>query len=129
MQVDALFVRYSMRNNKLGVPVMRAMMLEFTADPNSGSFGSSIYVRRSLPVTALIFNDRGIASYYLPEGIWTHFLTGEKIAGGRWIFNEQYDYFSVPLLARSGSIIAIGSVDTPARFRLRQRTVWNFVCV
>ena len=60
---------------------------------------------------APIFNEEGIASYYLPEGTWTNYLTGEKVEGGRWM-GEKHDYMSIPLMARQNSIIAVGSNDT-----------------
>jgi alpha-D-xyloside xylohydrolase len=93
-----------------GVPVMRAMVLEFTEDPACDYLDRQYMLGESLLV-APIFNANGIASYYLPAGRWTHFLTGETIEGGCWR-RERHDYFSVPLLVRPGSIIAVGSEDT-----------------
>ena len=62
-------------------------------------------------LVAPIFNEEGLGHYYLPEGRWTHFLTGEIREGGRW-YKEYYDYFSLPLFAREGSIIPMGAEDT-----------------
>ncbi|HEX3043279.1 MAG TPA: alpha-xylosidase [Bacillota bacterium] len=90
-----------------GLPVMRAMVLEFPDDPACAYLDREYLLGDSLLV-APIFSETGAVSYYLPEGRWTHFLTGEKIAGGCWR-QEKHDYLSLPLLVRPGSIIPVGS--------------------
>jgi alpha-D-xyloside xylohydrolase len=92
-----------------GLPMMRAMVLEFTKDPTCDHLDRQYMLGESLLV-APIFNDAGTAAYYLPKGRWTHFLTGETIEGGCWR-NEQHDYFSIPLLVKANSIIAVGKED------------------
>lgn len=101
----------SCETTKTGVPVMRAMVLEFTEDPNCGAIDRQYMLGDSLLV-APIFNNNSEATYYLPKGAWTHFVTGEKVQGGKWISNESHDYFSIPLLVRQGSIIAVGNEDS-----------------
>ena len=67
-------------------------------------------------LVAPIFNDRGEAEFYLPEGGWDRllggegFTAGEIVAGGRCI-REKHGYLSLPLFARPGRIIAAGSRD------------------
>lgn len=95
---------------RTGVPVMRAMVLEFSGDPLCGYLDRQYMLGESLLV-APIFNEEGIASYYLPKGCWTNFLTGETVEGGL-MRNEHHDYLSIPLLVRENSLIAIGAVDT-----------------
>ncbi len=89
-----------------GSPMLRAMVLEFPEDPNCAPLDRQYMLGDSLLV-APIFNDQGSAHYYVPEGTWTHFVSGQIIEGGQWV-KETHDYFSVPLLARSGSLIAFG---------------------
>ena len=62
-------------------------------------------------LVAPVFTDDGQVSFYVPEGRWTHFLNGETYEGGRW-YKETYSYMSLPLLARPGAIIPLGSNDT-----------------
>lgn len=93
-----------------GVPMMRAMVLEFMDDPACGTLDLQYMLGDSLLV-APIFNEEGAASYYLPGGTWTNFLTGEKVEGGCWR-NEVHSYMSIPLMVRPNSIIAAGSIDT-----------------
>ncbi len=99
----------AVRNHDSGVPVMRAMLLEFPEDPNCHVLDRQYMLGDSLLV-APIFNKEGIGSYYLPKGKWTHLLTGEVIAGGSWN-KEKYSYMSLPLFVKENSIIAIGSKD------------------
>ena len=91
-------------NSKTGIPVMRSMVTEFEKDIVCLSLDRQYMLGESLLV-APIFNDIGEASYYLPEGKWTNYLTGEARNGGRY-FNEKLDYFSIPLWVRENSIIA-----------------------
>jgi alpha-D-xyloside xylohydrolase len=93
-----------------GVPTMRAMPLEFPADPGCDTLDRQYMLGPDLLV-APVFTPDGIVDYYLPPGRWTHFLTGQVIEGGRWI-RERHDFRSLPLLARPNSIIAVGADET-----------------
>jgi len=90
-----------------GVPTMRAMMLEFPDDPGCDTLDRQYMLGGSLLV-APVFSPDGVVDYYLPQGRWTHFLSGEVIEGGRWV-REQHGYLSLPLLARPNTIIPIGT--------------------
>jgi len=94
---------------RCGLPLMRAMVLEFEGDPACDYLDRQYMLGDSLLV-APIFNENGEALYYLPEGEWTHFLTGERVRGGVWR-KETYDYFGLPLFAREGSLIPVGAED------------------
>jgi alpha-D-xyloside xylohydrolase len=93
-----------------GIPVMRAMVLEFQGDPSCYYIDRQYMLGDSLLV-APVFKEDGEAVYYLPEGTWTNFLTGEKVSGGRWL-KEKHDYLSIPLMVRENSIIAVGSENS-----------------
>lgn len=93
-----------------GLPMMRAMMLEFGEDPAAEELDRQYMLGGSLLV-APIFNERGEALYYLPEGRWTHLLTGEEVHGGRWR-REPYDYFGLPLFVRPNTLLALGNEES-----------------
>ena len=93
--------------SKTGIPVMRSMVMEFEDDPTCAYLDRQYMLGDALLV-APIFNEEGTALYYLPEGRWTDYLTGEIKMGGRWV-KEHHGYLSIPLLVREGSIIAVGS--------------------
>ena len=106
--------RQAIEASKTGVPVMRSMVMEFEDDPTCAYLDRQYMLGDSLMV-APIFNEEGMAYYYLPEGRWTDYLTGEVKTGGRWI-KEHHGYLSIPLLVREGSIIAVGSRDDNAEY-------------
>ncbi|MBI9045946.1 MAG: alpha-xylosidase [Anaerolineaceae bacterium] len=92
-----------------GTPVMRAMMLEFPTDPACDYLDRQYMLGDNLLV-APVFSTDGEVNYYLPQGKWTHFLTNEVLEGGSW-FHETHDYFSLPLMARPNSLLAVGNND------------------
>ena len=101
--------RNAIETSKTGVPSMRSMVMEFTSDPVCAYLDRQYMLGDSLLV-APIFNEEGTVEYYLPEGRWTNFLTGEVINGGKYV-KEKHDYLSIPLMAREGSLIAVGAKD------------------
>lgn len=106
--------RNAIETNKTGIPTMRSMVLEFQDDPACQYLDKQYMLGDSLLV-APIFNEEGMGEYFVPEGSWTNFLTGEKIAGGRWV-KEHHNYLSIPCLVKENSIIALGAVDTKPEY-------------
>lgn len=92
---------------KTGVSTMRAMVVEFEEDPTCAYLDKQYMLGENILI-APIFNEEGLAQYYVPEGNWTNFLTGECVQGGKWI-NDKHGYKSIPMLVRPNSLIAIGN--------------------
>lgn len=90
-----------------GVPVMRAMLLEFPDDPTCDYLDRQYMLGESLLV-APVFSGAGAVTYYLPAGRWTNFFTGEVVEGPRWR-QETHTFMSLPLFVRPKSVIAIGN--------------------
>ena len=115
-QLKASLMPYLYRNaietSKTGIPMMRSMVLEFTEDKNCAYLATQYMLGDSLLV-APIFNDKSMAEYYLPEGTWTSFLTGEEKGGGKW-YREKHGYLSIPLYVKEGSIVAVGARNDDA---------------
>ncbi len=99
----------SVYTSRTGIPTMRSMVLEYTSDKNCSYLDKQYMLGDSLLV-APIFNEEGVGEYYLPQGTWTDFLTGEVQEGGRW-YSARYDYLSLPMMVKEGSVIALGSRD------------------
>ncbi|MDE5991838.1 MAG: alpha-xylosidase, partial [Oscillospiraceae bacterium] len=84
----------AIKTSTVGVPMMRAMVIDFETDPVCLSldrqymFGDNILV-------APIFNDEGTAEFYVPAGTWTDIISGKQYEGGKF-YNEKFDYFSLP---------------------------------
>jgi alpha-D-xyloside xylohydrolase len=104
----------AVNTSRLGIPSVRSMVMEFNDDPTCAYLDKQYMLGDSLLV-APIFNDEGMAQYYLPEGRWTNFLTGERRQGGRW-YKEKHNYLSLPLYVRENSIVAVGAKDDDAEY-------------
>ena len=102
--------RHAVEASERGIPLLRPMVLEFPSDPTCAFLDRQYMLGESILV-APVFSETGEVTYYLPDGTWTHLLTGERVVGGRWI-TEKYDYFGLPLFVRPNSIVPTGSVDT-----------------
>ena len=111
---------YSMavKSHKTGIPSMRAMIMEFNDDPATKYLDMQYMLGDSILV-APIFNKEGHAEYYLPAGKWTHLLSGEVKEGGRW-YEEDYDFFSLPVFVRENTLLPIGAVDTTVDYELEK---------
>ncbi|WP_343247064.1 alpha-xylosidase [Diplocloster hominis] len=96
--------------HETGVPVMRPMVLEFEDDPATAYLDMQ-YMLGDIILAAPVFREDQRVDYYLPEGIWTHLLSGECRMGGRW-YRESYDFHSLPLFVRPNSILPLGSCCT-----------------
>jgi len=100
---------YAAEARDRGLPMMRAMVLEFPEDPTCHYLDRQYMLGERLLV-APIFNEDGIARYYVPQGRWTNWMTGEVVEGGAWR-EEKHSYMSLPLLVRPNSIVAVGAND------------------
>ncbi len=100
--------------HQTGVPVMRAMVLEFPEDLCCQDLDRQYLLGGSLLV-APVFTETGDVDYYLPKGRWTNFLTNQEVEGGGWQ-HEVHDFMSLPLMARENSIIAVGANHTTVEY-------------
>ncbi len=105
-------MRAALQAHRASLPMMRPMLLEFPADPTCRTLDRQYLLGDDLLVAPLFHDSR--AEYYLPEGQWTHLLTGEVRSGGRWYFDEL-DFFGVPLWIRENAVVPLspelGQVD------------------
>lgn len=98
--------RQAVKAHEEGIPMMRPMFVEFPEDRACKPLDKQYMLGDSLLV-APVFKESGEVEYYLPEGVWVNLLTGTTVKGGRWQ-KETHDYFSLPLMVRPGSIVAVG---------------------
>jgi alpha-D-xyloside xylohydrolase len=97
----------AVESHREGIPLMRAMILEFPEDP-ACVYLDRQYMLGDVFLVAPIFGPEGEVSYYLPAGKWINILNNKVISGGTWR-TERHDYFSLPLLARQNSAAALGN--------------------
>jgi alpha-D-xyloside xylohydrolase len=93
-----------------GVPMMRAMLLEFPNDRTCLFLDQQYMLGPSLLV-APVFSANGSVEFYLPEGRWTSLLSGEVLSGPRWV-TQDHGFSSLPLFVRQGSLLAFGAETT-----------------
>ncbi len=98
--------RQAVKAHEEGIPMKRPMFVEFPEDRACEPLDKQYMLGDSLLV-APVFKESGEVEYYLPEGVWVNLLTGTTVKGGRWQ-KETHDYFSLPLMVRPGSIVAVG---------------------
>lgn len=106
-----------------GIPMIRSMAMEFEDDRNCSYLDKQYMLGDSL-LAAPVFNEEGIAEYYLPKGTWTHYLTGETAQGGVWR-REHQDYCSIPLWVRAGSVIPTAPGCERADYSFLDRLEWR----
>ena len=99
--------------HETGVPVMRPMMAEFAGDLACEDLDRQ-YMLGDAVLVAPVFRADDEVDYYLPDGVWTHLLTGETETGGRWR-HGRYDKLSLPVFVRKNTILPVGAnEETPA---------------
>jgi alpha-D-xyloside xylohydrolase len=90
-----------------GVPVLRAMLLEFPDDPGCDYLDRQYMLGESLLV-APVFSAEGEVTYYVPAGRWTSLLTGAALTGPGWV-RETHDFASLPVLVRPNTVLTLGN--------------------
>ncbi|MHC6204086.1 alpha-xylosidase [Breznakiellaceae bacterium SP9] len=87
-----------------GIPMMRAMLLEFPDDPVC-QFLDRQYMLGPDILVAPVFSAGNEVEYYLPPGKWTHLIdkgadgSPRVETGGKWL-RERYGFFSLPVWRR-----------------------------
>ncbi|MFA6844459.1 MAG: alpha-xylosidase [Sphaerochaetaceae bacterium] len=83
-----------------GIPVLRAMLIEYPFDPACATLDRQYMLGPSLLV-APVFTPTGVTEYYLPKGSWTQVLDHRRVDSiGQW-YKETYPVDSLPLWVKS----------------------------
>ncbi len=88
-----------------GLPVMRALALEFPGDPNTRDLCDSFLLGRDLLVAPIYRPDMNVRSVYLPDGAWYDERT-DATYGGRQHILTSAALDEIPVYIRAGAIIA-----------------------
>jgi alpha-D-xyloside xylohydrolase len=110
-------------NVNYGTPVFRAMGLEFSADP-AAIFSDSEYMMGQALLVAPVTTANDTLRVYIPAGIWTDFMTHERIQGPRYI-SRKVSPNTVPVFVRPNSIVATRTPDSHSASTLDNLT---FTC-
>lgn len=104
--------RAAIEAHNTGVPVMRALLLEFFDDITAVSVDDQFLLGDSLLVVP-VTNAEGDVTYYLPKGKWYGYLDGKVRSSHGEYFSEVHDFKSLPLLVRPNSAFVSAGVDAP----------------
>jgi alpha-D-xyloside xylohydrolase len=89
-----------------GVPMARAMVIDFPADPTTHRLDLQYMFGDSFLVAPVVQRNNR-CRVYLPAGAWLDYWTKEVQAGGRWIEVEA-PLEVLPLWVRAGAIVPLG---------------------
>ncbi|HEY8390806.1 MAG TPA: alpha-xylosidase, partial [Clostridia bacterium] len=109
-------------SHQKGTPIMRPMFFEF--DEPTCKYLDRQYMFGQSILVAPVFSSDNQCEFYLPEGNWIHYLSGECLTGARW-YKKEYDFFSLPLYIRPNSIIARGAVNNRPDYDYIKDTVFE----
>ena len=101
--------RPAWKHRQSGIPVLRPMQIEFPDDP-AVAYLDRQYMLGSELLIAPVFNAKGTVEFYLPDGLWTNYLTGEQVQGPGWQ-TELHGFDSIPIYVREGAVLPIGARD------------------
>ena len=97
------------RTWQTGTPIMRALPLDFPADPKVADMSDEYMFGPAFLVAPVTEQGATTRQVYLPAGTdWYNFWTGERLTGGQTIEAEA-PIDTIPLFVRAGSIIPLGS--------------------
>ncbi|MGR6330366.1 glycoside hydrolase family 31 protein [Sphingomonas sp. XXL09] len=115
---DSLRLRYSLipyiyalghATYKSGAPFMRALFMDFPADPITRTLGDEYMFGPAFLVAPVTEQGATSRRVYLPAGSdWYDWWTNARHAGGQWI-TAAAPIQHIPLFVRAGSIVPIGS--------------------
>ncbi len=89
---------------KTGMPMMRALVLNYQHDENVYNITDQYMLGDNLMVCPVTTKGAQTRTVYLPQGNWYNYWTGKPVAGGRY-WNVVTPLDSLPLYVKAGSII------------------------
>ena len=98
-----------MQRHATGVPMARAMVLEFPNDPVTRDTTTQYqFMSGEWLMIAPVYTRKNVREHiYFPDGEWYDFWTGDKYEGSKWLdkYNAALDI--CPVFVREGAIIPL----------------------
>ncbi len=92
------------RSSQDGMPMMRALMLEYPQDPQTYTLSNEFLFGRDLLVAPVLRAHRRQRSVYLPRGNWYALHSGQVFTGPATI-TARAGLGQIPLYAREGAVL------------------------
>lgn len=114
------FYTAAWENSQSGIPIVRPLFYEYPQDERFASHFDSYLLGADLLVNPVVEPGRKSMLIELPQGVWYHFWTGNRINGGRRVqVNTALE--SIPVFVRGGSIIPrVPAVNTTRDYSSRR---------
>ncbi|MGE5672433.1 MAG: glycoside hydrolase family 31 protein [Mycobacterium leprae] len=93
--------------HRTGLPIMRPLMLEHQADPETYHISDQFLVGRNVLVAPIYQPEVNRRLVYLPEGVWYDFWTGERYEGKQYV-TAVAPLDTLPLYVRAGTALPMG---------------------
>ena len=88
-----------------GLPLMRAMVLEYQDDPETFNLNSQFMLGRELLVAPVMEQGATSKKIYLPEGVWIDFNNPQRGFPGKHWIDYPVSLETTPLFVKQGSVI------------------------
>ncbi len=96
---------YAREAHDTGLPLMRALILEYPDDPEVSNLSSEFMFGEELLVAPVLEEGAAYKKVYLPEGEWFDFSNPKNtFAGNQWI-NYPVELETIPVFVKKGAII------------------------
>ncbi|MBR4748612.1 MAG: alpha-xylosidase, partial [Abditibacteriota bacterium] len=99
---------------RTGLPMMRALYLEYPEDRNVRTIDDQYLFGDSLLIAPVLkpLSKSKTRDVYLPKGVWYDYFTKEKLDScGMWI-KRDIDLATMPIYVREGAVLKYCSADT-----------------
>ncbi len=100
---------YAYDNHKTGVPIARALVLEYPDDAQVTNLSNEYLWGESFLVAPVTTEGAITRSVYLPQGTWTDYWTGRRYGGNQTVTVDA-PLEVLPLFVKDGSIIPMQNV-------------------
>lgn len=107
MRLNPYTYSYCHEAHTSGVPMARAMVLEFPNDPVTRDTTTQYqFMSGEWMMVAPVYTRRNVReNIYFPAGEWYDYWTGEKYEGGKWLDKYNAGLDICPVFIRQGAII------------------------
>ena len=96
---------YARQAYDTGLPLMRAMILEYQDDPETFNLNSQFLLGRELLVAPVMEQGATSKKIYLPEGVWIDFNSPQRSFPGKQWIDYPVSLETTPLFVKQGSVI------------------------
>jgi len=93
-------------SSKTGIPLMRAMFIEYPEDKNCEELSQQYFFGDNLLVAPVMEENCFYKDIYLPDGLWMNLFNGQTEKGGRFL-KLKAELDEIPVFLKENSIIPL----------------------